>query len=72
MNPIPVIIDCDPGVDDAIAFLLARQLPELNVLAITSVAGNVEVERTTYNALGLLEFLDWDIPVYRGDRKSVV
>jgi inosine-uridine nucleoside N-ribohydrolase len=66
MNPIPVIIDCDPGVDDAIAFLLARQLPELNVLAITSVAGNVEVERTTYNALGLLEFLDWDIPVYRG------
>jgi len=66
MNPIPVIIDCDPGVDDAIAFLLAKQLPQLNVLAITSVAGNVSLERTTYNALGLLEFLDWDIPVYRG------
>ena len=66
MNPIPVILDCDPGVDDAIAFLLAKQLPQLNVLAITSVAGNVGLEHTTYNALGLLEFLDWNIPVYRG------
>jgi len=66
MNPIPVILDCDPGVDDAIAFLLAKQLPQLNVLAITSVAGNVGLEHTTYNALGLVEFLDWDIPVYRG------
>lgn len=66
MTPIPVILDCDPGVDDAIAFLLAKQLPQLNVLAITSVAGNVGLEYTTYNALGLLEFLDWDIPVYRG------
>lgn len=66
MSPIPVILDCDPGVDDAIAFLLAKQLPQLNVLAITSVAGNVGLEHTTYNALGLLEFLDWNIPVYRG------
>ncbi len=66
MNPIPVILDCDPGVDDAIAFLLARQLPQLNVLAITSVAGNVGLEHTTYNALGLVEFLDWDVPVYQG------
>lgn len=66
MNPIPVILDCDPGVDDAIAFLLAKQLPQLNVLAITSVAGNVGLDYTTYNALGLVEFLDWDVPVYRG------
>ncbi len=66
MSPIPVILDCDPGVDDAIAFLLAKQLPQLKVLAITSVAGNVSLEHTTYNALGLLEFLDWDLPVYRG------
>ena len=66
MKPIPVILDCDPGVDDAIAFLLAKQLPQLNVLAITSVAGNVGLEHTTYNALGLVEFLDWNVPVYRG------
>lgn len=66
MSSIPVILDCDPGVDDAIAFLLAKQLPQLKVLAITSVAGNVSLEHTTYNALGLLEFLDWDLPVYRG------
>jgi len=66
MNPIPVIIDCNPGVDDAIALLLARQLSELNILAITSVAGKVSLERATYNALGLMGFLDWDVPVYRG------
>ena len=66
MNPIPVILDCDPGVDDAIAFLLAKQLPQLNILAVTSVAGNVGLDRTTYNALGLVEFVGLDVPVYRG------
>lgn len=66
MNPIPVILDCDPGVDDAIAFLLANKLPQLNILAVTSVAGNVDLEHTTYNALGLVEFLSMDVPVYRG------
>jgi inosine-uridine nucleoside N-ribohydrolase len=66
MSPIPVILDCDPGVDDAIAFLLAKQLPQLNLLAVTSVAGNVSLERTTNNALGLVEFVGLDVPVYRG------
>ncbi|HNY83801.1 MAG TPA: nucleoside hydrolase [Anaerolineaceae bacterium] len=62
----PVIIDCDPGVDDAVAILLANKLPEFNILAITTVAGNVSLERTTYNALGLAEFIGLDVPVYRG------
>ena len=51
MNRFPVIIDCDPGVDDAVAILLAKQLPELDVRAITAVAGNVEAEKTYANCL---------------------
>jgi inosine-uridine nucleoside N-ribohydrolase len=52
-----VILDMDPGIDDALALLLALRSPELEVRAITTVAGNVEVERTTKNALRVLEFL---------------
>lgn len=51
MAGLPLIIDCDPGVDDAIAILLALSAPEaLDVLAITTVAGNVGVDLTTRNA----------------------
>jgi inosine-uridine nucleoside N-ribohydrolase len=48
--PIPVIIDTDPGVDDALALLLAGASPELDVLAITTVAGNVGLDLATENA----------------------
>ena len=44
--PTPVIIDCDPGIDDAIALLLALASPELDVLAVTTVAGNVPLAST--------------------------
>src|SRR5579875_594034 len=47
---IPVIIDCDPGVDDAIALLLALASPELDIRAVTTVSGNVPAERTLDNA----------------------
>lgn len=53
--PTPVLIDCDPGHDDAIALLLALASPELEVLAVTTVAGNAPLERTTLNALRVLE-----------------
>lgn len=52
-----VILDMDPGIDDALALLLALRSPELEVRAVTAVAGNVEVEKTTRNALRVLEFL---------------
>ena len=45
-----IIIDTDPGQDDAVAILLALASPELNVLGLTCVAGNVPLERTSYNA----------------------
>lgn len=57
-----VVLDMDPGIDDALALLLALRSPELEVRAITTVAGNVEVEKTTKNALRVLEFLGLEAP----------
>jgi inosine-uridine nucleoside N-ribohydrolase len=52
---IPVLIDCDPGQDDALALLLALASPELGVMGVTAVAGNQTVDKTTANALRVLE-----------------
>jgi inosine-uridine nucleoside N-ribohydrolase len=65
--PIPVILDCDPGHDDAIALLLAVASPELEILGITTTYGNQTLEKTTANALRVLELVDRsDIPVAAG------
>lgn len=70
---IPVIIDCDPGIDDAIAILLALASPELDVRAITTVAGNVPLERTTANALRVLDLAGRDdVPVAAGADRPLV
>ncbi len=62
-----IIIDCDPGVDDAIALLLAFASPELDLLGITTVAGNVPLALTQTNARKICELADrTDIPVYAG------
>ncbi|GII04013.1 ribonucleoside hydrolase [Planobispora takensis] len=62
-----MIIDCDPGIDDAMALALAAGSPELEILGITTVAGNVDLDRTTANALRLREFLGMDeVPVVTG------
>ena len=50
MSPTPLIIDCDPGVDDAVALLTAFGTPALELLAVTTVGGNVPVDRTARNA----------------------
>lgn len=64
---IPVILDCDPGHDDAIALLLALASPELEVLGVTTVHGNQTLEKTTANALRVLDLADRrDIPVAAG------
>ncbi|MEM7772807.1 MAG: nucleoside hydrolase, partial [Cyanobacteria bacterium P01_A01_bin.37] len=63
----PIIIDCDPGVDDAIALLLAFASPELTILGITTVAGNVPLSLTQTNARKICELAQRsDIPVYAG------
>jgi inosine-uridine nucleoside N-ribohydrolase len=53
----PIILDCDPGHDDAIALLLALASPEVELLGVTTVAGNQTLEKTTANALKVLEFV---------------
>ncbi|HIC67212.1 MAG TPA: nucleoside hydrolase, partial [Paracoccus sp.] len=62
-----IIIDTDPGQDDAVAILLALASPELEVLGITTVAGNVPLPLTTLNALKILELAGRaDLPVFAG------
>jgi purine nucleosidase len=68
-----VILDTDPGHDDAIAILLAVASDELDLRALTTVAGNVPVEKTTYNALRLLDLAGARrVPVYRGCARPMV
>lgn len=64
--PIPIILDCDPGTDDALALFLALASPELDVLAITAVGGNVGLEYTLVNALALTALAGSEAPVYAG------
>jgi purine nucleosidase len=63
----PIILDCDPGHDDAMAILLARGCPDIDLLAITTVAGNQTLEKTTLNARRVCTAarID-DVPIYAG------
>jgi len=64
--PIPIVLDCDPGTDDALALLLALASPELDVLAVTAAGGNVGLELTLANALALTALGGSEVPVYAG------
>jgi inosine-uridine nucleoside N-ribohydrolase len=64
---IPVLVDCDPGLDDALALLLVLASPELELIGVTAVAGNQTVDKTTANALKVLELAGRaDVPVASG------
>jgi inosine-uridine nucleoside N-ribohydrolase len=67
-----VLLDCDPGHDDAIALLLALASPELELLGVTTVAGNQTVEKTTANAIRILELIGSDVPVATGAGRPLV
>lgn len=71
MRRIPIIIDTDPGIDDAAALGLALYRKELDVKLITTVHGNVTLDKTTDNALKLLSFFDREILVARGMEKPL-
>ena len=64
MDKRKVILDCDPGHDDAVNILLAGRSPKLELLGITVVAGNQTLEKTTRNALNVCQYLGLDVPVY--------
>ena len=72
-NKRKIIFDCDPGLDDALALLLAIANDDLEILAVTTIAGNSTIENTTQNALDLLEFYGRpDIPVARGNANPIL
>ena len=70
---VPVILDCDPGHDDAIALLLALASPELDLLGVTTVHGNQTLAKTTANALRVLDLVGrGDVPVAAGADRPLV
>ena len=73
MAPIPLILDIDTGVDDALAILLALASPDVTLIAATTVMGNVDVEQTTENTLAVLELCGYaDVEVARGAGRPLV
>lgn len=69
---IPIILDGDPGHDDAIAWTLANSRPELDIRAVTSVCGNQTIEKTTYNALRVLTLVGCRAPMAMGRVRPLV
>lgn len=66
MNKYKIILDTDPGIDDAVAISAALTSPFLDIRLITSVSGNVSLEKTSKNVLKLLSFFDKDIVLAKG------
>jgi purine nucleosidase len=73
MEPVPLVLDVDTGVDDALAILYALASPEVTLIAATTVMGNVDVEQTTENTLALLELCGYaDVEVAKGAGRPLV
>jgi purine nucleosidase len=72
-TPKPLILDVDTGTDDALAIAYAMQNLEIDLVAVTTVAGNVDVEKATANTFAVLDWLDAsDVPVHRGASRPLV
>ena len=69
MSNRPVILDTDPGIDDAVAMAVLRRLCPEQVALIVATYCNVALERTVSNALTMLSLLDWAVPVLRGAKE---
>lgn len=72
MNRIPIILDGDPGHDDAIAWVLANASPALEIKAVTTCCGNQTIEKTTYNARRICTLIGLDVPMAKGRRRPLV
>jgi purine nucleosidase len=70
--PRPFLIDTDTASDDAVALIMAMRAPDVEVVAITTVAGNVAVEQSTRNALYVVELCGAHVPVYAGAEKPLL
>lgn len=67
-----ILIDCDPGFDDALALIAAYKIKEVDIIGVTVTAGNASLKNTSKNALNLLDTLQWDIPVSLGAPRPLV
>lgn len=72
MIPKKVILDCDPGSDDAIAMMLAIKSEAIDLIGVTTVNGNRIVPKTTENALRVVQFMKAHVPVYRGCEEPII
>jgi pyrimidine-specific ribonucleoside hydrolase len=68
---IPIIMDCDPGHDDAIALLMALASEKIDVLGVTTTAGNQTLAKTTANARKILSFVGSHVPLAKGNEKPM-
>lgn len=69
---IPIILDGDPGHDDAIAWVLANADPNLDILAVTTVSGNQTIEKTSYNAQRICTLIGLDVPIGKGGSTPLI
>ena len=67
-----IVIDCDPGHDDAIALLLLGNKDKFNLLGVSCAAGNQTVDKTSRNAINICEYLDIDVPIAKGAEVGLV
>ncbi|MBQ5327939.1 MAG: nucleoside hydrolase [Oscillospiraceae bacterium] len=72
MEKTKIILDCDPGHDDAVAIILAGKNPKIDLLGITIVSGNQTLDKTVRNALNVTQHLEIDVPVYGGCSEPMV
>lgn len=72
MTPIPLILDCDPGHDDALAMILAAHNPALKLLGITTVSGNGGISKVTLNARRVATLAHINVPIAEGSGKSIL
>ena len=72
MSKIPIFIDCDPGTDDIVALLIANAMPEIDIVGISAVCGNVECEKTYKNAHISQHIAGKNVPIYKGADKPIM
>ncbi|WMI79847.1 nucleoside hydrolase [Anaerotignum sp. MB30-C6] len=72
MKRIPIILDGDPGHDDAIAWVLANGSPALDIRAVTTCCGNQTIEKTTYNTLRICTLIDLHVPTAKGRVRPLI
>src|SRR3989337_176366 len=71
-QPRKIIIDTDPGVEDAMQLIAAMQYPGMEILGITTTTGGTNIGKPTKNALRIVELLGKDIPVFQGAAKPLI